>query len=272
MPLGGRFWTRPSGESCIEITPTSIVVIGRSGSSGARIDTSNMPPDHADGAAATAQSSPLTSRGTHTQHGRGGRDGQTNGSTDSGQGRGCRRGCGGAGNVSGERRRRWSAADDSWRNRVCTTGWAATSRSPRSSTASATRSSETRYSTRTPRSRRGTGRRRKTRLPGLKFGRTLWIAAAAGGPFVYTGLPLNEAHAEFNLTADEFAEVGAEIVRALDFYGVPEREQQELVDGLQSQHVRRRDGSGWNSGLDVTIRRRHRSRRPRWWARSFGVT
>ena len=37
------------------------------------------------------------------------------------------------------------------------------------------------------------------------------IAAAAGGPFVYTGLPLSEAHAEFNLTAEEFAEVGAEI-------------------------------------------------------------
>jgi hemoglobin len=69
----------------------------------------------------------------------------------------------------------------------------------------------------------------ETRLPGLKFGRTLWIAAAAGGPFVYTGLPLSEAHAEFNLTAEQFAEVGAEIVRALDYYGVPEREQQELV-------------------------------------------
>ena len=69
----------------------------------------------------------------------------------------------------------------------------------------------------------------EARLPGLKFGRTLWIAAAAGGPFVYTGLPLNEAHAEFNLTAEEFAEVGAEIVRALDFYEVPEREQQELM-------------------------------------------
>lgn len=69
----------------------------------------------------------------------------------------------------------------------------------------------------------------ETRLPGLKFGRTLWIAAAAGGPFVYTGLPLSEAHAEFNLTAEQFAEVGAEIVRALDYFGVPEREQQELV-------------------------------------------
>jgi hemoglobin len=74
----------------------------------------------------------------------------------------------------------------------------------------------------------------EARLPGLKFGRTLWIAAAAGGPFEYTGLPLEEAHAELNLTADEFAEVGAEIVRALDFYGVPEREQQELVAAYQA--------------------------------------
>lgn len=68
------------------------------------------------------------------------------------------------------------------------------------------------------------------RLPGLKFGRTLWIAAAAGGPFEYTGLPLEEAHRDFNLTAEEFEEVGAEIVRALDYFKVPEREKQELVE------------------------------------------
>ena len=74
----------------------------------------------------------------------------------------------------------------------------------------------------------------EARLPGLKFGRTLWIAAAAGGPFVYTGLPLSEAHEEFNLTAEQFAEVGAEIVRALDYYGVPEREKQELVDAYRA--------------------------------------
>ena len=74
----------------------------------------------------------------------------------------------------------------------------------------------------------------KTRLPGLKFGRTLWIAAAAGGPFEYTGLPLKEAHGEFKLTADEFAEVGKEIVSALNFYEVPEREQQELVAAYQA--------------------------------------
>jgi hemoglobin len=67
------------------------------------------------------------------------------------------------------------------------------------------------------------------RLPGLKFGRTLWVAAMAGGPFEYTGLPLNEAHAEFHLSADEFNEVAVEIISALDFYGVQEREKQELA-------------------------------------------
>jgi hemoglobin len=67
------------------------------------------------------------------------------------------------------------------------------------------------------------------RLPGLKFMQTLWIAAAAGGPFAYTGLPLHDAHQQFHLSSEEFAEVGAEIVRALDYYQVPEREKEELV-------------------------------------------
>ena len=69
----------------------------------------------------------------------------------------------------------------------------------------------------------------ETRLAGLTFGRTLWMAATAGGPFVYTGVPLDEAHAGFHLTAEEFAEVGAEVVRALEYYGVPEAEKQQLV-------------------------------------------
>ena len=68
-----------------------------------------------------------------------------------------------------------------------------------------------------------------TRLPGLKFMRTIWLAAKTGGPFVYTGLPLHQAHARFHLTSEEFDAVGAEIVRALDFYKVPAREQQQLV-------------------------------------------
>lgn len=68
-----------------------------------------------------------------------------------------------------------------------------------------------------------------TRLPGLKFMRTLWVGALTGGPFTYTGLPLGEAHTRFHLTAEEFDEVGAEIVRALEFYGVAEQEITQLV-------------------------------------------
>jgi hemoglobin len=72
------------------------------------------------------------------------------------------------------------------------------------------------------------------RLPGLKFGRTQWVAALAGGPYEYTGLPLEEAHKDLHLTAEEFAEVGAEIVRALDYYKVPEREKEELVNAYMT--------------------------------------
>ena len=72
------------------------------------------------------------------------------------------------------------------------------------------------------------------RLPGLKVMRTIWIASMAGGPFQYTGKPLAEAHPRFKLTEAEFKEVGAEIVRALEFYKVPEREQQELVKAYNS--------------------------------------
>jgi hemoglobin len=73
-----------------------------------------------------------------------------------------------------------------------------------------------------------------TRLPGLKFMRTVWIIAQAGGPIEYTGLPLEEAHADLHLTAEEFEEVGAEIVRALEFFEVPERERQELVEAYMT--------------------------------------
>lgn len=68
------------------------------------------------------------------------------------------------------------------------------------------------------------------RLPGLTFGRTQWLAALAGGPYTYTGLPLREAHQAFHLTSEEFGEVGAEIVRALDYDQAPKDLQQELVD------------------------------------------
>ena len=74
-------------------------------------------------------------------------------------------------------------------------------------------------------------------LPGLKFMRTLWICHATGGPFQYTGRELGEAHEHLHITSEEFDEVGSEIKRALDYFGVPEREQQEVLGAIASRKV-----------------------------------
>ena len=68
-----------------------------------------------------------------------------------------------------------------------------------------------------------------TRLPGLKFGRTMWISAMVGGPIKYTGLPLEQAHDRFNMTPTEFAEVGSEIVKALQAAGVAQADIDQTV-------------------------------------------
>ena len=69
-------------------------------------------------------------------------------------------------------------------------------------------------------------------LEGLKFMRTLWICQAAGGPFQYTGKDMHEAHKDLHITPEEFDEVGVEIGRALDHFGVAEREKQELLTAV----------------------------------------
>jgi hemoglobin len=74
------------------------------------------------------------------------------------------------------------------------------------------------------------------RLPGLKFMRTLWVCAVAGGPQQYeatrqgsTELGLEEAHRNLRISPDEFDEVAAELGRTLDAVGVPEREMGEVL-------------------------------------------
>jgi hemoglobin len=69
-----------------------------------------------------------------------------------------------------------------------------------------------------------------TRLPGLKVMRTIWFSSMVGCEGVkFFGLPLEEAHDRFNLTQAEFAEVGAEAVRALQFYNVAQADIDEVV-------------------------------------------
>jgi hemoglobin len=74
------------------------------------------------------------------------------------------------------------------------------------------------------------------RLPGLKFMRTLWVCAAAGGPFKYTAtrpgktkLGLEAAHRNLRISPEEFDEVAAELARTLDFFKVPRPEKEEVL-------------------------------------------
>jgi hemoglobin len=74
------------------------------------------------------------------------------------------------------------------------------------------------------------------RLPGLKFMRTLWMCALAGGPFQYvpvrpgqTEFGLEEAHRELQIAPDEFDEVAAELSRTLDHFQIPGKEQDEVM-------------------------------------------
>ena len=80
------------------------------------------------------------------------------------------------------------------------------------------------------------------RLPGLKFERTLWVCAVAGGPFEYAGtrpgstaLGLEAAHRNLRISPEEFDEVAAELKRTLDKFSIPAAEQ-ELVLGAFAAH------------------------------------
>ena len=67
------------------------------------------------------------------------------------------------------------------------------------------------------------------RLPGLKFMRTLWVAAVAGGPFKYTGKNLADAHRDLRISPEEFDAVAADLKETLEYYDVPEREKGEVL-------------------------------------------
>jgi hemoglobin len=78
--------------------------------------------------------------------------------------------------------------------------------------------------------------KRLERLPGLKFMRTLWVCAVAGGPFQYTptkpgktAVGLEEAHRDLKISPDEFDEVAAELGRTLDVVKVPRTEKEEVL-------------------------------------------
>ena len=87
------------------------------------------------------------------------------------------------------------------------------------------------------------------RLPGLKFMRTLWVCAVAGGPFKYTPtkpgtteVGLEEAHRDLRISPEEFDEVAAELGRTLDFVKVPQREKEEVLAAFAAHKNEVTDG------------------------------
>jgi hemoglobin len=74
------------------------------------------------------------------------------------------------------------------------------------------------------------------RLPDLKWMRTLWVCAVAGGPFQYTAtkpgstqMGLKKAHFNLHISPEEFDAVAEELSKALDYYNVPEKEKGEVL-------------------------------------------
>lgn len=74
------------------------------------------------------------------------------------------------------------------------------------------------------------------RLPGLKFMRTLWVCAISGGPFVYSPtkpgkcpFSLEKAHDTLKISPAEFDAVAGELKKSLDFFKVPQKEQNEVL-------------------------------------------
>jgi len=83
----------------------------------------------------------------------------------------------------------------------------------------------------------------RERMPGLKFLRTLWVCAVAGGPFQYTAKELGDAHSGLHITPEVFDEVAAELGRTLDHFKVPARERGEVLGAFSAHRAEVTAGS-----------------------------
>ena len=76
----------------------------------------------------------------------------------------------------------------------------------------------------------------RDRVPraGLKFRVTALVCQVTGGPEKYTGRTMKEAHQHLNITEAQWQAMVADFKKTLDKFKVPEREQKELVDIVES--------------------------------------
>ena len=68
----------------------------------------------------------------------------------------------------------------------------------------------------------------------LKYQVTTLVCQVTGGPCVYTGLAMKESHAHLNITENEWQVMRDEFKKTLDKFQVPEKEQKELFDIVES--------------------------------------
>jgi hemoglobin len=76
----------------------------------------------------------------------------------------------------------------------------------------------------------------RDRVPaaGLKYHVTALVCQQTGGPCKYTGRGMKESHAHLNISEKEWQAMLADFLRVLNNYGVPAKEQQELVAIVES--------------------------------------
>lgn len=76
----------------------------------------------------------------------------------------------------------------------------------------------------------------RERVPaaGIKFHLTTLVCQQTGGPCKYTGRGMKESHAHLNISEKEWQAMLADFRRTMNNYGVPAKEQQELVAIVES--------------------------------------
>ena len=88
------------------------------------------------------------------------------------------------------------------------------------------------------------------RLPGLKFMRTLWVCAVAGGPFAYAPtrpghdlLGLEEAHRRLHIRPEEFDAVAGVLARTLDEFRIPAADKDAVLGAFAAHKAEVTEGA-----------------------------
>jgi hemoglobin len=76
--------------------------------------------------------------------------------------------------------------------------------------------------------------RKRVPKAGLKFHVTTLVCEVSGGPCKYTGRTMKASHQRLNITQTEWAAMIEDFKATLDKFNVPQQEQQELINIVES--------------------------------------